>query len=791
MKIRISGVLFFCFIAINSFAQQIQLQTFPLTAVHLEESPFYHAQQVDMNYILEMEPDRLLAPFLIDAGIEPKAERYPNWENSGLDGHIGGHYLTALAQMYAATGNEKLLERLNYMIDELAACQEKNGNGYVGGIPGGQAMWADIAKGKIDAGAFSLNGKWVPLYNIHKLYAGLRDAYLIAGNEKAKEMLIKLTDWCIEVTKDLSDEQIQDMLRSEHGGLNETFVDVAAITGDDKYMTLARRFSHRFILDPLLKDNDELTGMHANTQIPKVIGYKRIADLDNDTEWANAANFFWETVVNNRTLAFGGNSVREHFNPVTDFSGVVTSEQGPETCNTYNMLRLSKMIYQSSKSLEYVDFYERALYNHILSSQNPDKGGFVYFTPIRPGHYRVYSQPSTSMWCCVGSGLENHGKYGELIYAHDDKDLYVNLFIPSDLTWKEKGISITQETKFPEEEKSTFTITENKAGKFALKIRYPSWVKAGALKVSVNGKAVDVHAKPDEYVSIERKWKKNDKIEVTLPMQTKVETLPDGSNFVAVLHGPIVLAAKTSTDNLDGLFADASRMGHIANGDKYPLNEMPMIVTEKENIVDYIKPVAGKPMTFEMGELVYPQTYKSLELIPFYKLHDARYVMYWQKETPQSLAQIKEQMAKAEAEAAKLAAMTIDMVNSGEQQPESDHFVKSEKSNTGLNRGRHWRDATGWFSYQLKDKNKEATYLRLTYFGKDNGRTFKILINDIELAEETLDGSHGDEFYTKDYSIPDNLVLDSDGLLTVKFVANEGSVAGGIYEVRLMKELEK
>ncbi|MBT29476.1 MAG: hypothetical protein CMO01_07415 [Thalassobius sp.] len=363
--------------------------------------------------------------------------------------------------------------------------------------------------------------------------------------------------------------------------------------------------------------------------------------------------------------------------------------------------------------------------------------------------------------------------------------------MPSELTWKEKGISITQETKFPEEEKSTFTITENKAGKFALKIRYPSWVKAGALKVSVNGKAVDVHAKPDEYVSIERKWKKNDKIEVTLPMQTKVETLPDGSNFVAVLHGPIVLAAKTSTDNLDGLFADASRMGHIANGDKYPLNEMPMIVTEKENIVDYIKPVAGKPMTFEMGELVYPQTYKSLELIPFYKLHDARYVMYWQKETPQSLAQIKEQMAKAEAEAAKLAAMTIDMVNSGEQQPESDHFVKSEKSNTGLNRGRHWRDATGWFSYQLKDKNKEATYLRLTYFGKDNGRTFKILINDIELAEETLDGSHGDEFYTKDYSIPDNLVLDSDGLLTVKFVANEGSVAGGIYEVRLMKELEK
>ena len=403
----------------SSFAQQNQLSLFNLKDVKLHKGLFEEAMYTDLDYILQMEPDRLLAPFLREAGLQPKAESYPNWENTGLDGHIGGHYLTALAQMYASAGSDEALQRLNYMIGELKKAQDANGNGYVGGIPDSKRIWKEISEGKINAGGFSLNGGWVPLYNIHKTYAGLRDAYLIAGNEEAKQMLIDLTDWMIDITANLSEEQIQEMLKSEHGGLNETFADVYKITGDKKYLDLAYAFTQKQVLDPLEHEKDILNGMHANTQIPKVIGYETIAALDQNKDYHNAATYFWENVVNNRTVSIGGNSVREHFHPADDFSSMITSVQGPETCNTYNMLKLSEKLFLANPEEKYIDFYEQGLYNHILSSQHPE-GGFVYFTPMRPGHYRVYSQPETSMWCCVGSGLENHGKYNEMIYAHSD-----------------------------------------------------------------------------------------------------------------------------------------------------------------------------------------------------------------------------------------------------------------------------------------------------------------------------------------------------------------------------------
>jgi DUF1680 family protein len=299
---------------------------------------------------------------------------------------------------------------------------------------------------------------------------------LIAHNEKAKQILVKLSDWFIALTSRLSDDQIQQMLKSEHGGINEVFADVAAITGDDKYLEMAKKLSHKAILFPLLQAKDSLTGLHANTQIPKVVGYKRIAEIDGDTAWANAAAFFWNTVVEHRSVSIGGNSVREHFHPATDFSPMINDAQGPETCNTYNMLRLTEKLFLSDPQSAYIDYFERALFNHILSSQHP-KGGFVYFTPMRPQHYRVYSQPEESFWCCVGSGIENHGKYGQLIYAHNENDLFVNLFMASKLVWKEKGISLIQQTNFPYEETSLlkFTISEPKS--FAVHLRHPGWVK--------------------------------------------------------------------------------------------------------------------------------------------------------------------------------------------------------------------------------------------------------------------------------------------------------------------------
>ena len=491
MKTTLYPIIFCLLLSLSAMAQ---MQPFTLQEVKVTGGAFKNAQDVDLRYILALDPDKLLAPYLIDAGLPLKAPRYGNWESSGLDGHIGGHYLSALAMMYASTGEPELKKRLDYMVAELARCQAKNGNGYVGGIPEGKVFWERIHKGDIDGSSFGLNNTWVPLYNIHKLFAGLRDAYEYAGNQQAKQVLIGLGDWFVELIKPLSDEQIQQVLRTEHGGINETFADLYILTNDKKYLETAQRISHRALLIPLLEKQDKLTGLHANTQIPKVIGFEKIASLTGKSDWSDAAVYFWQNVSQTRSVAFGGNSVREHFNPTTDFSQLLRSNQGPETCNSFNMLRLSKALFLDKNDVSYLDFYERTLYNHILSSQHPEKGGFVYFTPIRPNHYRVYSQPETSMWCCVGSGIENHTKYGELIYSHSDNDLFVNLFIPSSLDWKAKGVKLTQATRFPYENQSELLVNLKKPQEFSVNIRYPNW--AENLEIRVNGKPQPIMGNP-------------------------------------------------------------------------------------------------------------------------------------------------------------------------------------------------------------------------------------------------------------------------------------------------------
>ncbi len=770
---------------INCQKQETSLESFPPGEVELLDSPFLQAEQTDMNYILELDVDRLLAPYLREAGLTPKAESYGNWENTGLDGHIGGHYLTALSLMYASTGDVRMKERMDYMISELKKCQDSFGDGYLAGIPGGHDMWKEIARGEIDAGSFSLNKKWVPLYNIHKIYAGLRDAYLYGGSEVAKDMLIKLSDWAIQLVSKLSNDQIQDMLRSEHGGLNEVFADVAEITGDSKYLHLARQFSDLSILNPLLNHEDKLTGLHANTQIPKVIGYKRIADIENNKVWSDAAKFFWEDVVTKRSVCIGGNSVREHFHPVDDYSSMLNSEQGPETCNTYNMLKLTKMLFLSDPQGKYMDYYERALYNHILSTQNPDKGGFVYFTPMRPGHYRVYSQPQTSFWCCVGSGLENHAKYGEMIYAHQGNDLFVNLFIPSKLTWKEKNVEIIQKSAFPESDIVSLTINPQAKAYFTLKLRYPQWVNKGELKLELNGESFDYVVEDNGYVSLHRKWTKGDELKIILPMHIDMEQIPDHEHFFSFKYGPVVLAAKTDTTHMDGMFADDSRGGHIAAGPKVPLQDMPIIVSQPDELLSKIKMEEGKALRFTIDSL-YSDKYQNLELMPFYDLHESRYIVYWQSETKEGVEDIQHKLAEEEKAKQELDAQTLDLVYPGEQQPESDHFIKSENSNMGVFNGKHWRDATGWFSYDLRDSEKKAKKLRVMYCGYNGGRTFSIFINDKKLKDVVLE-NNDNVFYTIDYNLPEEIVKTSNGKLVVKFIAAEGSIAGGVFEVRLMK----
>jgi len=758
-----------------------QVDLFSLNQVRLLESPFLSAQQTDLRYLLTLEPDRLLSPFLREAGLQPKAPSYPNWENTGLDGHIGGHYLSALSMMYAATGDAEVKRRLDYFLDELKRCQDQVGTGFIGGTPGSLALWEEIKRGDIRAGSFDLNGKWVPLYNIHKTYNGLLDAYIHVGSEQARDMLVKYTDWMLDITAGLSDEQMQEMLKSEHGGLNEVFAAVYEITDDKKYLQLAHRFSHQKILRPLIQEKDSLTGLHANTQIPKVIGYKRIADDEHNADWDRAARFFWKTVTENRSVCIGGNSVREHFNPPDDFGTMIEDVQGPETCNTYNMLRLTKMLYKSTPEVYLMDYYEKALFNHILSSEEPERGGFVYFTPMRPGHYRVYSRPETSFWCCVGTGLENHAKYGELIYAHDRDALYVNLFIPSRLTWKEKGLVLAQHTRFPNSGEVDFTFEEAESKKLALKLRIPSWVKEPEqIEVSVNGEWHGYRAVTGEYLTLERKWKKGDRVMLRLPMQVNLMQLPDKRPYYAFQYGPIVLAAPMGTEDLKGLYADDSRGGHIAHGKLIPLNEIPAFIGTPGEIESSLSRLDNAGLRFVYTGKTFPAR-KDMEFIPFYALHNQRYLIYFpQTESVQDDAS-RQVSTLYQNRYDEIENQTLDVIYPGEQQSESDHFIRYKDSETGNIDNRHFRKARGWFGYHMKTE-EPASYLAIVHHKSEANRSL-ILVDDEELKGEPKEEPIDDDFVRLTYALPP---LKS-GEHTVVFKPAGGEVTSSVFEIRLLK----
>ncbi|WP_233268780.1 glycoside hydrolase family 127 protein [Mucilaginibacter lacusdianchii] len=757
------------------------MQPFRLNQVRLLQSPFLQAEKVNLDYMLRLQPDRLLAPFLREAGLHPKAESYGNWENSGLDGHTAGHYLTALAQMYAATGNLECKRRLDYMTNELARCQANNPDGYVGGVPGGRQMWA-----KVKLGDFSeFDKKWVPWYNLHKLYAGLRDSYLLAENTQAKAVFLKLTDWAMDELSGLNEAQIQRMLGTEHGGMNEVCADAAAISGQRKYMDLARKFSHQALLMPLEKKEDKLSGMHANTQIPKVVGFERIAELSNDANYHSAAQFFWQTVVSKRTISIGGNSVREHFNPTGNFTSMIESEQGPETCNSNNMLKLSKMLFLHDVQAQYIEFYERLLYNHILSSQHPTKGGYVYFTPIHPQHYRVYSTPDEGFWCCVGTGMENHGKYGELIYTYRNRDLYVNLFIPSVLNWAERKLQLTQQNNFPERESSQLTVKIAKPESFTIYLRKPKWLDSEGYSVKVNGQTINLSSPVDNYIAIKRLWKTGDRISVQLPMKVYTEYLPDESHWISFLRGPVVLAAATDTSNLTGLRANGSRWGHIATGPMYPLTASPLLVGNQHDIEKALVKSKEGTNVYTVGNVVAQEKFKHLKLVPFYTLHDARYMLYWPVvSSKDSVLQKEAELQMLDNTYIKLASRTIDGVVPGEQQPENDHVLIKDKSETGVFRNLHWRNATGYFGYRLR-MTPAVNKLSITYYGLESAE-FDIYLNDIKLEHVTLAGTEGDAFVTKEFAVPED-VKKAGNSVQVKFVATPGKKTAAIYDLRLLK----
>lgn len=765
---------------------------FPLGDITLLDGPLKHARDLNVQVLLKYDCDRMLAPYRKEAGLQPRKPSYPNWD--GLDGHVGGHYLSALA-INAATGNEECRKRMEYMISELQLVLDANNqrpeawcHNYIGGVPNSAKMWTAFSKG--DFGPYF--GTWAPFYNIHKMYAGLRDAWLYCGNEQAKNLFLKFCDWAVDITRDLNDEQMEKMLGNEHGGMNEVLADAYAITGEQKYLDCARRFSHRMLFVPLENGKDCLDNMHANTQIPKVIGYQRIAELAHDVQYHNASEYFWEIVTRQRSLALGGNSRREHFPTKENCIDYINDIDGPESCNTYNMLKLTEDLNRVKPNGMYGDFYETAMFNHILSAQHPQHGGYVYFTSARPRHYRNYSAPNEAMWCCVGTGMEDHGKYGQFVWTHDkgvkaeDDALYVNLFVASELNWKDRKMVIRQQTAFPYAETSVVEVAKGK-GTFILKVRKPSWCE----NFTVKGVGFDADSYEENgFVCMKRKWKKGDQVKISMPMHAYIKPMINVPQYVAIMYGPILLGMKTGTEDMRSLIADDSRFGQYAGGKKLALDEAPILLPKHlDDIAKNLKPVPGKPLHFKLA--THMENTIDGELQPFFEIHDSRYMMYWLALGENDYKAYMQKLADEEKARQALEARTVDKVNPGEQQPETDHRMETEDSNKGNTEGIFFRDAKDghYFSYLMQTKGETNLSLQLKFWGQDEWRTseFDIYVNDKLLC--SVNNSHRwrtTQFKTVDYAIPSEFVKGKKEI-RVKFVAHKGKQVGQIYGVRLVK----
>ena len=765
---------------------------FPLGDIVLLDGPLKHARDLNIANLLKYDCDRMLAPYRKEAGLAPRKPTYPNWD--GLDGHVGGHYLSALA-INAATGSEECKKRMEYMVGELQLCLDANNRrgedwsrNYVGGFPNSAKLWSTFRKGD-----FSVYfGSWAPFYNLHKMFAGLRDAWLYCGNEQAKTLFLKFCDWAVDITSGLSDEQMERMLGNEHGGMDEVLADAFAITHQQKYLNCARRFAHKQLLTPMAQHHDCLDNLHANTQIPKVVGFQRIAELDGNLSYHDASQYFWDIVTKQRSLALGGNSRREHFPTKETCIDYVNDIDGPESCNTYNMLKLTEFLNRANPNAAYGDFYELAMYNHILSTQHPEHGGYVYFTSARPRHYRNYSVANMAMWCCVGTGMENHGKYGQFAWTHTkgakpaDDALYVNLFLHSRLNWRERSFVIRQETAFPYSETSQIVVEKGK-GVFTMKIRKPEWCD----RFEVRGVGFTINSKEENgFVCIQRKWKKGDRIEISMPMHASIKAMPNVPQYVAIMYGPILLGMKTGTEDLASLLADDSRFGQYAGGRKLPLDKAPILLPKKvEDIVADLRPVAGKPLHFKLTTRM--ENAIDGELQPFFEIHDSRYMMYWLTLGEHEYKAYMQDLADKEQARQALETRTVDKVSPGEQQPETDHRMETDGSERGNTEGVFFRDARNGhsFSYLMQTGGESSLSLQLTFWGQDEWRTseFDIYIDDQFLC--SVNNSHRwrtSQFKTVDYAIP-SAMLQGKNEIRIRFVAHKDRQIGQIYGVRLLK----
>jgi len=750
----------------------------PLSAVRLTGGPLKHAQDLDAAYLLKLEPDRMLAHYRRLAGLEPKAEGYGGWDADGrqLTGHIAGHYLSAVSLMWAATGDERFKQRADYIVQQLKEVQDAHGNGFAGALENCQEQFGEVAKGNIRSGGFDLNGLWSPWYTLHKTFAGLRDAYRYTGNQTALEVEVKFAEWAEAILANLDDAQIQKMLNTEFGGMNEVLVDLYVDTGDERWLALSYKFEHRAILDPLKHRHDVLGGTHGNTQVPKLIGslarYAAIGDEGDGT----AARFFWDRVVNHHSFATGGHGKDEYFGAPDKLNDFVEGRTA-ETCDVYNMLKLTRKLFALDPDPRYADFEERALFNHILASIDPTDGSTCYMVPVGQGVQREYQDMFHSFTCCVGTGMESHARHGDGIYYVADGRMWINLYAPSTADWKEAGAKIEMQTDFPEGESATATIDLDSPRELTLAFRRPSWAGEGFL-VAVNGEPVTDLPPPGSYVELKRTWKSGDRVSLKLPKRLRLEPLPDNPDRVAIMWGPLVLAGDLGPERRRG-----DRRNRRA--DTKP-QDIPVFVTNGESVDQWLKPVANADGAEFRTDGVGRET--DVDFLPFYRLQRHVYGGYWDLFTTSQWEQRAAEIAAERERQRQLDLATVALAQPGNMQSERDFNYQGEDAWPMRASGRAGRYGRGWFSFDLPVDAEQPMALVVTYRGGQRRReaNFEILIDGQQVAQQKLDEGRPAKFYDVSYPIPADVVAGK-AKANVRFQAGEGKSIGPVFGIRMIR----
>ncbi|MFC7521639.1 beta-L-arabinofuranosidase domain-containing protein [Xanthomonas populi] len=733
----------------------------PLQAVRLMPSLFLDSLQTNRRYLLELEPDRLLHNFLHYAGLPAKAPAYGGWEGDTIAGHSLGHYLSALSKMTAQTGDAALRERVDYIVGELARAQARDPDGYVGGltrknadeqIEAGKQVFEQVRRGVIQASAFNLNGSWSPLYTVHKLFAGLLDADALAGNTQSLQVLQPLAGYLADVFDGLSHAQLQALLDSEFGGLNESYLELGARTGNPRWIAIGQRLRHDKVIDPAQAGKDALPHHHANTQVPKFIGAARQFEVAADADAAAAARFFWETVTGHYSYVIGGNADREYFQAPDSIASFLT-EQTCEHCNSYNMLKLTRHLYQWTPQARYFDYYERTLYNHTMAAQHPATGMFTYMTPMITGGERGFSDKFDSFWCCVGSGMEAHAQFGDSIYWHAADTLYVNLYIPSALDWRNRDFALQLDSGVPDNGNVRMQIT--RAGSRAprqVSLRIPGWCQ-GAFALHVNGVAQQIAA-VDGYAVVARRWRVGDVLELALQMPLRLEHAAGDPQTVVVMRGPLALAA-----DLGEVDAPYDAPDPVLVSAASPLAEFAALPQPGHYLAHSVRP---QPLRF----------------VPFYAQYERRSALYLKRMTPVQWALEQTRRAQQQTERSALLSHAVDTIQFGDEASEQAHGLTSDTSFGGTYRRQQCRDVRGKGFVQFRMKGSAAPLrLRLRFWGSDKGR-FNVLVDGKLAVAVQVERGEVIDFIDRDYPLPPALTR---ALLTLRIEPQQGDTAGPLF----------